>query len=58
MDMQRRDLLKMITAATGLAMISAPSRAYVTLPMKTAEQTIFNKQQIAFIGEVAEVIVP
>lgn len=58
MDVQRRDLLKMITAATGLAMISAPSSAYVTLPMKTAEQTIFNKQQIAFIGEVAEVIVP
>tara|TARA_R100000687_G_C6453973_1_gene166805 strand:- start:18963 stop:19547 length:585 start_codon:yes stop_codon:yes gene_type:complete len=56
--MNRRELLKMIAAATGTAFVSANAMAYVTLPMKTINQTAFSKDDVAFFNEVGEVIIP
>jgi hypothetical protein len=56
--MNRRELLKMIAAATGTAFVSANAMAYVTLPMKTINQTAFSKDDVAFFTEVGEVIIP
>lgn len=58
MSMNRRELLKMIAAATGTAFVSANAMAYVTLPMKTVQETAFSKDDIAFFNEVGEVIIP
>ncbi|MEI8648175.1 gluconate 2-dehydrogenase subunit 3 family protein [Paraglaciecola sp. Hal342] len=58
MSMNRRELLKMIAAATGTAFVSANAMAYVTLPMKTINQTAFSKDDVAFFTEVGEVIIP
>ncbi|GAC34572.1 gluconate 2-dehydrogenase subunit 3 family protein [Paraglaciecola polaris] len=58
MSMNRRDLLKMIAAATGTAFISSNAMAYVTLPMKSLSQTDFSKDDVAFFNEVGEVIIP
>mgnify|MGYP003151109339 FL=1 len=58
MSMNRRELLKMIAAATGTAFVSANAMAYVTLPMKTINQTAFSKDDVAFFNEVGEVIIP
>jgi hypothetical protein len=56
--MNRRELLKMIAAATGTAFVSANAMAYVTLPMKGLNQTAFTKDDVAFFNEVGEVIIP
>ena len=58
MSMNRREFLKMIAAATGTAFVSANAMAYVTLPMKTINQTAFSKDDVAFFNEVGEVIIP
>ena len=58
MSMNRRELLKMIAAATGTAFVSANAMAYITLPMKNLKQTAFSKDDVAFFNEVGEVIVP
>ncbi|MDO6561303.1 gluconate 2-dehydrogenase subunit 3 family protein [Paraglaciecola chathamensis] len=58
MSMNRRELLKMIAAATGTAFVSANAMAYVTLPMKTINQTAFSKDDVAYFNEVGEVIIP
>ena len=58
MSMNRRDLLKMIAAATGSAFISSNAMAYITLPMKNLNQTAFSKDDVAFFNEVGEVIIP
>lgn len=58
MSMNRRDLLKMIAAATGTAFISSNAMAYITLPMKNLNQTAFSKDDVAFFNEVGEVIIP
>jgi hypothetical protein len=56
--MDRRELLKMIAAATGSAFVSANAMAYVALPMKSIKQTAFTKDDVAFFNEVGEVIIP
>ena len=58
MSMNRRELLKMIAAATGTAFVSANAMAYVTLPLKDLNQTAFTKDDVAFLNEVGEVIIP
>ncbi|TBV75821.1 gluconate 2-dehydrogenase subunit 3 family protein [Pseudoxanthomonas winnipegensis] len=57
--MQRRELLKMITAATGMAMIGLPSVVFgqAQLPVPPANNT-FSKTQVALLDEIAETILP
>lgn len=57
--MQRRELLKMITAATGMAMIGLPSVVFgqAQLPVPPANNT-FSKAQVALLDEIAETILP
>jgi hypothetical protein len=58
MSMNRRELLKMIAAATGTAFVSSNAFAYITLPMKSINETAFSKEDVAFFNEVGEVIIP
>ncbi|WJI14936.1 gluconate 2-dehydrogenase subunit 3 family protein [Pseudoxanthomonas winnipegensis] len=57
--MQRRELLKMITAATGMAMIGLPSVVFgqAQLPVPPANNA-FSKTQVALLDEIAETILP
>lgn len=55
--MQRRDLLRMIAAATGTAFIGAKGAFAYTREIKLGEN-IFSAEEIAFLDEVAEVIIP
>ncbi|WP_340648261.1 gluconate 2-dehydrogenase subunit 3 family protein [Pseudoxanthomonas winnipegensis] len=57
--MQRRELLKMITAATGMAMIGLPSVVFgqAQLPVPPANNA-FSKAQVALLDEIAETILP
>ncbi|WP_108501096.1 gluconate 2-dehydrogenase subunit 3 family protein [Paracoccus indicus] len=54
--MNRRQLLTMIAAMTGTAMIGA-NRAFAYLPTETGPN-IFSDDDAAFLDEVAEVIIP
>ena len=54
--MNRRQLLTMIAAMTGTAMIGA-NRAFAYLPTETG-RNIFTDEDAAFLDEVAEVIIP
>lgn len=54
--MNRRDLLTMIAAMTGTAMIGT-NRAFAYQPTETG-QNIFTDEDAAFLDEVAEVIIP
>lgn len=57
--MQRRELLKMITAATGMAMIGLPSMVFgqAQLEVKPANNA-FSKGEVALLDEIAETILP
>ena len=57
--MQRRELLKMITAATGMAMIGLPSVVFgqAQLPVPPANNA-FSKTQVALLDEIADTILP
>lgn len=54
--MNRRDLLTMIAAVTGTAMLGA-GRVMAYVPTKTGEN-LFTPQDAAFLDEVAETIIP
>ena len=54
--MNRRDLLTMIAAVTGTAMIGA-TRVMAYMPTETGEN-LFSQADIAFLDEVAETILP
>lgn len=55
--MERRDLLKMIAAATGVAMIGS-TFAYELVPTVKWQDTRFKQNDINFLNELAEVIIP
>lgn len=56
--MKRRELLKMIAAATGTAFVGSNVLAYTVLPMDDRKDTGFSKDEMAFFNEVGESIVP
>ena len=56
--MIRRDLLKMIVAATGTAFVGSNVLAYTQLPMRDDKDTGFSKDEVAFFNEVGESIIP
>lgn len=56
--MNRRDLLKFITAATGVAFVGGKALAYENLPMVPLSDTGFSKEDVAFFNELGEVILP
>lgn len=55
--MNRRDLLKMITAASGVA-IMGDVMAYVEFPSVPLKATGFSKDDVAYMNEIGEVILP
>ncbi len=55
--MERRDLLKMIVAATGAAMIGLPALASGQVPAAGAK-TAFSAADIALMDEIADTILP
>lgn len=56
--MNRRDLLKLITTATGVAFVGGKALAYETLPVVPLSDTGFTKDDVAFFNEIGEVIIP
>lgn len=56
--MNRRDLLKLITAATGAAFVGTNPLAYELRPDVALADTGFTKDDVAFLNEVGEVIIP
>ncbi|MFQ3197231.1 MAG: hypothetical protein ACI8R9_000657 [Paraglaciecola sp.] len=56
--MKRRELLKMIAAATGTAFIGSNALAYTVLPMEDPKDSGFSQDEMAFFNEVGECIVP
>lgn len=55
--MDRRDLLKMIAAATGIAMVGGDLWA-ADLKSADAGKALFTQSDIAFLDEIAETILP
>lgn len=57
--MNRRDLLKMIAAATGMAMVAGDLLAQgLTAADKVSVDTLFSKADIGLLDEIAETILP
>ena len=56
--MQRRDLLKMIVAATGTSIVGSYAFAYDQLPSESLANTKFTPKEAAFMNEVGELIIP
>jgi hypothetical protein len=56
--MKRRDLLKMIAAATGTAFVGSNVLAYTVLPMVDRKDSGYSKDEVAFFNEVGESIIP
>jgi hypothetical protein len=56
--MERRDLLKMIAAATGAAFIGSNVFAYEVLPAVKLSGTGFSKDDVGFLNEIGETIIP
>jgi molecular chaperone DnaK (HSP70) len=57
--MNRRDLLKMIAAATGMAVVAGDLLAQgLTVSDKVAVEALFSKADISLLDEVAETILP
>jgi len=55
--MERRELLKMIAAATGAAMIGMPAFGYAQAPVASAANA-FSNADVALLDEVADTILP
>ncbi|MCD0279175.1 gluconate 2-dehydrogenase subunit 3 family protein [Xanthomonas melonis] len=55
--MDRRELLKMIVAATGAAMVGLPALAHAQAPAAAAK-TLFSSADIGMLDEIAETILP
>ncbi|QWF16590.1 gluconate 2-dehydrogenase subunit 3 family protein [Lysobacter capsici] len=55
--MERRELLKMIAAATGAAMIGMPAFVYGQAPVANGK-TAFSDSEVAKLDEIAETILP
>jgi hypothetical protein len=56
--MERRDLLKMIMATTGIALVGSHSFAYEIQSQVPLSDTIFTPDDVILFNEVAEVILP
>jgi hypothetical protein len=56
--MERRDILKMIMAATGTAFIGTPALAYTVRPEVNLTDTGFSQDDVALLNEVGECIIP
>jgi hypothetical protein len=56
--MKRRELLKMIAAATGTAFVGSNVLAYTVIPMVNSKNSGFSKDEIEFFNEVGESIIP
>ncbi|HCH0556983.1 TPA: gluconate 2-dehydrogenase subunit 3 family protein [Pseudomonas aeruginosa] len=57
--MQRRELLKMITAATGMAMIGLPLVVFAQAQLEVPPaNNAFSAAQVALLDEIAETILP
>lgn len=57
--MNRRELLQLIAAASGWAMVGQNAFAYVPAPPATAlAEMVFNKQDVVLLNEIAETIIP
>lgn len=57
--MNRRELLQLIAAATGCAMIGTNAFAYQPAPAASPlNETLFNQQHIDLLNEIAETIIP
>ena len=55
--MNRRDLLNLITTATGVAFVGS-AMAYDIRPSVSLSDTGFSKDDVTFLNEMAEVIIP
>ncbi|MCC8537454.1 gluconate 2-dehydrogenase subunit 3 family protein [Xanthomonas axonopodis pv. poinsettiicola] len=55
--MDRRELLKMIVAATGAAMVGLPALAHAQAPAAGAK-TLFSAADVATLDEIADTILP
>lgn len=56
--MERRELLKMIMAATGVAMVGGNAFAYEMGSPVPLSATLFNQDDVILFNEIAEVILP
>lgn len=56
--MNRRDILKMIVAATGTAFVGANALAYEMTTATPLAKTGFSKDDLALLNEIGEVIIP
>ncbi len=56
--MNRRDLLKLIAAATGTAMVGANAYAWDSRPPVLLDSTGFTDDDVTFLNDMAEVIIP
>jgi hypothetical protein len=56
--MERRNLLKMIMAATGVAMVGGKAFAYELKSPIPLSSTVFSNDDVILFNEVAEVIIP
>ncbi|WP_416307760.1 gluconate 2-dehydrogenase subunit 3 family protein [Neptunicella sp. SCSIO 80796] len=56
--MDRRDLLKMITVATGAAMVGGNVFGYELKSQLTLSDTLFSQDDLILFNEIAEVILP
>lgn len=56
--MERRELLKMIMAATGVAMVGIPVNAYEIGKPVPLSETAFTPEDVMLFNEIAEVIIP
>ncbi|GAA6183353.1 gluconate 2-dehydrogenase subunit 3 family protein [Aliiglaciecola sp. NS0011-25] len=56
--MQRRELLKMIAAATGTAFIGGQSLAYDLRPKVSLTDTSFNQEDVILFNQLGETIIP
>ena len=56
--MDRRDLLKMIMAATGLAMVGGKTFGYEMKSQISLADTIFKQDDLFLFNEIAEIILP
>lgn len=56
--MNRRELIKLIAAATGTALVSSNAMGYTVLPQVDVADTGFSKPDIALLNEIGETILP
>lgn len=56
--MKRRDILKIIMAATGTAFVGTPALAYTVRPQVNVKDTGFSQDDVVMLNEIGECIIP